>query len=260
MLMDTKRPHSYLDDLESFFYILLWMCVAYGSPGNPKQELPVVLNRWCLEDPALCGGAKRIDLSDRYEYEIEPLISESFGWPFKELLRQLKEILWTRYPRDLTPLPRTKTRQTVKEVQEEAKPTYEKFIKAIETAILRVDDVSKSDSVGPDVESNGDDDEIGSVVSDADEEMTESSQSKRYHSDGTSEVSCSPTGLRPPKRVRVASPIHNSNDSGEELPYSSPLQRYARRRNEGEAQGREAGSRNDIAVLAGQTGHSLDLT
>ncbi len=30
-------PHSYMDDLESFFYVLCWVCCGYSAPGRGSK-------------------------------------------------------------------------------------------------------------------------------------------------------------------------------------------------------------------------------
>jgi hypothetical protein len=38
-------PHSWRHDLESFFYVLIWVCVIYGDKQR-KTEIPYVLGQW----------------------------------------------------------------------------------------------------------------------------------------------------------------------------------------------------------------------
>jgi len=48
-LLNTSRPnvvHIPLYDLHSFFYVFIWICVAYAGPGKPIEPLPPVLMRW----------------------------------------------------------------------------------------------------------------------------------------------------------------------------------------------------------------------
>jgi hypothetical protein len=29
-----EKPHSFMHDLESFFYVLFWICIHYNGPGR----------------------------------------------------------------------------------------------------------------------------------------------------------------------------------------------------------------------------------
>ncbi|KAH9482167.1 hypothetical protein JR316_0004262 [Psilocybe cubensis] len=50
-------PQDHLDDLESFLYVLSWICMKYNGPGN----CIVVhhLEKWEDNDPEICATAKR---------------------------------------------------------------------------------------------------------------------------------------------------------------------------------------------------------
>ena len=37
-LEHESTPHSYMDDLESFFYILCWICCGYDGPGKRSKR------------------------------------------------------------------------------------------------------------------------------------------------------------------------------------------------------------------------------
>ena len=45
-----QGPHTYLDDLESFFYVLCWILASFEGPGNRVAEVPQLVALW--DDPA----------------------------------------------------------------------------------------------------------------------------------------------------------------------------------------------------------------
>ncbi|KAG2012265.1 other/FunK1 protein kinase, variant 2 [Coprinopsis cinerea AmutBmut pab1-1] len=51
--LKTWRPHDYLDDLESFLYVLAYLVFAFPSPGasvTVKRKLPMDLQDWNARD------------------------------------------------------------------------------------------------------------------------------------------------------------------------------------------------------------------
>ena len=65
VLLGTEE-HREVDDLESFFYVLLFLCLEYSGPGSPwdwdicKTEL----RRWIEGDFTAIGGAKSSDVTN----------------------------------------------------------------------------------------------------------------------------------------------------------------------------------------------------
>ena len=66
--------HSYRDDLESFFYVLIWICVMYESTGDRhyiqdaknKQCWPEVLDGWSRVDAAEVKSVQMFN-EDRFQ-------------------------------------------------------------------------------------------------------------------------------------------------------------------------------------------------
>jgi len=96
-------PHTYLDDLESFFFVLCWILVAYQRPGIIRVEMPDTISLW--DDPG------------SYLYKIGLLASEFklpvspwFGQSLRALLVRLhgffnkREALLGRPPSDPDPV------------------------------------------------------------------------------------------------------------------------------------------------------------
>jgi Fungal protein kinase len=43
-----KHIHTYRHDLESFFYVFVWLCIAYDGPNKRRNPLPAVLEEWSM--------------------------------------------------------------------------------------------------------------------------------------------------------------------------------------------------------------------
>ncbi|KAJ3509079.1 hypothetical protein NLJ89_g5405 [Agrocybe chaxingu] len=64
------RPHSHLDDLESFFYVLCWICFSYLGVRNLKLPgTSPILEDWDDEDPNRAWRAKK-----SFYYESPPVL------------------------------------------------------------------------------------------------------------------------------------------------------------------------------------------
>ena len=82
-VLRRTAPHSWRHDLESFFYVLIWICVFHDGTGNVRKSRPNVLDGW----------------SDRYAADIKysqmattqfETILDSFSEGFKSLKDMLK--------------------------------------------------------------------------------------------------------------------------------------------------------------------------
>jgi hypothetical protein len=50
--IDTEGfVHLPLDDLQSFFFVFIWICVLYPGPGQPHEHLPELLVHWVQGTP-----------------------------------------------------------------------------------------------------------------------------------------------------------------------------------------------------------------
>ena len=45
-VLERDGHHSYRHDLESFFYLLLWVCINYTAAGVQVVPRPTVLDKW----------------------------------------------------------------------------------------------------------------------------------------------------------------------------------------------------------------------
>jgi hypothetical protein len=81
-VLKGRGPHTYFDDLESFFYVLCWILVAFEGPGLGIAALPPALSQW--DGPASYLTKQGI-LSDDFELSISPW----FGKSLRELAIRL---------------------------------------------------------------------------------------------------------------------------------------------------------------------------
>ncbi|KAF8648132.1 hypothetical protein AX16_006382 [Volvariella volvacea WC 439] len=91
ILQTQPGPHNYLDDLQSFFFVLCWICIAFEAPQKRKKDRPAVLETWCLGTPSERGAEKQRQL-EGFDEHISPHISPYFGEDFINLLKRLLTI------------------------------------------------------------------------------------------------------------------------------------------------------------------------
>jgi len=102
-----SEPHSYRDDLESFFYVLIWICVIYESTGD-RHEIQDAENKKC--SPQVLDGWSRVDAAD---VKFSQMVVESrfqdildgFSDGFRELegmMREIRQVLFTSQGGGLT--------------------------------------------------------------------------------------------------------------------------------------------------------------
>jgi Fungal protein kinase len=66
-VLEGRHPHMYLDDLESFFFVICWILMVYTGPRKIRDELPDDACLW--DDPDSCRmkqgyfGTKGFDVS-----------------------------------------------------------------------------------------------------------------------------------------------------------------------------------------------------
>ena len=88
---NAATAHDYLDDLESFFYVLFWICSTYEKAQRPRRgALPSTLARWEDNDPQSSSSEKYITISIPLSKHTCP-ISTYFGDIFLDLLNSLRQ-------------------------------------------------------------------------------------------------------------------------------------------------------------------------
>ena len=85
ILERSRVCHTWRHDLESFFYVLIWLCVL-----NPYENL----DSWveCLSFPSLVP-IKKEDITVSFEDRVLNNFRQEF-WPLKELALQFRDILF----------------------------------------------------------------------------------------------------------------------------------------------------------------------
>jgi hypothetical protein len=82
-VLENCGPHTYLDDLESFFYVLCWIVTAFPGPGQMMIHIPRQLSRW---DREIAPDAKAYMFYDRGH---RLPLQEWFGHPIHTLISRL---------------------------------------------------------------------------------------------------------------------------------------------------------------------------
>jgi serine/threonine protein kinase len=90
-ILDRTERHTYRHDLESFFYVLLWICIKYDSAGNRAKPGSAILEMWS-SSPASAVKLHQISLG--FDYILDSL-ADGFG-DLRGMLRQLREAIF--YP------------------------------------------------------------------------------------------------------------------------------------------------------------------
>jgi hypothetical protein len=99
-VLRPSEPHSYRDDLESFFYVLIWICVMYESTGD-RHYIQDAQNK--KSSPQILGGWSRADAADvkHMQMTVEDRFQEilnRFSDGFRELKSMMKEIRQALFP------------------------------------------------------------------------------------------------------------------------------------------------------------------
>ncbi len=76
-----------MDDLESFFYVLVWISCGFTGPGQKLDPFPERLRRWEHSNPTEAMDAKSSAIT--YSFAGTYLVKPYFGPVFSTLLRQL---------------------------------------------------------------------------------------------------------------------------------------------------------------------------
>ncbi|HEV7737866.1 MAG TPA: hypothetical protein VGO47_10910, partial [Chlamydiales bacterium] len=81
------RQHTYIDDLESFYYVLVEACLGFTGPHSRTPELPLLLFKWFGE---MAATSKEGHLIQRdFDHEIQSW----WGEPFRVLIEKFHEKL-----------------------------------------------------------------------------------------------------------------------------------------------------------------------
>jgi len=70
------RPHTYFDDLESFYYVFCWVIGSFDAPRKPKAEVPEELTWWDGEQ-LFAATMKRGHIGDQFEIPVSPWFGQA---------------------------------------------------------------------------------------------------------------------------------------------------------------------------------------
>jgi hypothetical protein len=129
----SALPHDYLDDLESFFYVLFWICFTCEATG-PK---PVLLNSWESQDALTASLAK----SHFYLGPIDVIpgcrLPPFFGEIFFTLLDNLHQFFESQIKRKLRLI--RAPRKTLEALVPQSEEHYAEIFSYIDTAIVAIE-------------------------------------------------------------------------------------------------------------------------
>ena len=88
-------PHSFMHDLESFFWVLFWICTHYTRPGKEAQDISNFKN-WNHESTEMVADLKKGLVVD--EGDFDKRISTSFTTYCQVLIPCIKELRKIVFP------------------------------------------------------------------------------------------------------------------------------------------------------------------
>ncbi|KAL1742495.1 hypothetical protein HDZ31DRAFT_43118 [Schizophyllum fasciatum] len=154
---DPKAPagsqrlmHDYMDDLESFYWCLCWICFSYDGPGQPTEN--EMLDQWQQSDPAAAANAKVSHLTSPWS---SSLVKPYFRRDFNDLLENLHTLFHRSYQMKQKIVAKgVAHKRTLEEIRAESKGVYDYVLGAIETAIDEAGDedahIDEADALDPD--------------------------------------------------------------------------------------------------------------
>ncbi|TFK66136.1 hypothetical protein BDN72DRAFT_880467 [Pluteus cervinus] len=125
-------PHDYLDDMESLFYVLCWICYQFESPGVRSEDTPDILLEWETRQANSSALAKVEFLTS----PLPPLPSYfQRGSAYQHLLEKLQQKFATVYRIKRIAAEPLSPGENLKEVCKGARQDFEMWIGYIDQAI-----------------------------------------------------------------------------------------------------------------------------
>lgn len=134
---DAPPPQDHLDDLESFFYILTWICLKYnGSHTMHKDSMTsTYLDKWEAPDAVICSSVKAKFLMFPTIIMLQQYFNNEI---FKTLLRSLAAMCCQHYLEKIAISSNQTTPPTLIDVHQEAQATHHgAFLRCIDEAIQK---------------------------------------------------------------------------------------------------------------------------
>jgi hypothetical protein len=136
-IYDLPAPQSYLDELESFFYILVHIMFSFHKPRTVPKPQPLFLELWATEDASRSGDRKigfTMDVIPTRE------IPAFWGRPCRTLLKEFQSVIQEilrkgmdiRYNEDTTDDEKLKA---YREQSQESDRYFQRVVSAFDTAI-----------------------------------------------------------------------------------------------------------------------------
>ncbi|KAG6055009.1 hypothetical protein E4U32_006567 [Claviceps aff. humidiphila group G2b] len=92
-LLKGTEEHSFLHDLESFFWVLYWICIQYDKSGTYSRRSPR-LDRWNSMDDFDLAAEKSVLLNSAREFiEVAERDFTPYYKPLLPYVNQLREML-----------------------------------------------------------------------------------------------------------------------------------------------------------------------
>lgn len=138
--LDQPMPHNYLDDLESFLYVLYHLVMLFESPGVRKPNIDQEFAHWDDENPMTAAIFKHSYMGSG------PIrVSAWWGMPCKTLLEGFRDVVLplcaekNAIQDDIYITLEEKLEQSEKFAEEESQRSYERVIKLFDEALLAFD-------------------------------------------------------------------------------------------------------------------------
>ena len=145
ILGTAAATHDYLDDLESFFYVLFWICLTYEKAKRPRRgALPPALAGWEDDNTHFSSSAKYITISFPLNKHTCP-ISAYFGDIFLGLLNNLRQFLKGQIDRKMNSLDAPRGPLTA--LMPQSKLHYAEVLRYIDLAIKAVEALPEEETV-----------------------------------------------------------------------------------------------------------------
>ncbi|KAL1744671.1 hypothetical protein HDZ31DRAFT_3449, partial [Schizophyllum fasciatum] len=89
LLLQPHIPHAPVHDLESFLYVLMWICANYSGPSGMRRKdrdwRQSPMGRWCTGTPREVGHKKWLDVYAKSRDEFRAFLDDIFDPYFDDL-------------------------------------------------------------------------------------------------------------------------------------------------------------------------------
>ena len=141
----AAATHDYLDDLESFFYVLFWICSTYEKAKRPRRgALPSALAGWEDNNPRFSSSTKNDILSYRLNKHTCPM-SAYFGDIFLDLLNSLRQFVKGQIDRKMNSL--DAPRGPLRALMPQSELHYAEVLEYIDLAIKAIEALPEEKTV-----------------------------------------------------------------------------------------------------------------